>query len=101
MIDCRLVRGQRLSARETRDVGRRARGGVRPDILIMVSPSPALRSVLRSWRLLAVTGLLVLLGATGRAWASADQTAMFQDNQLLLGDPVHLDQTLRDRKTHV
>ena len=48
----------------------------------------------RLWRLLLVMGLLVLAWPACRAWGSVDQSAMFQDNELLLGDPGHLDQTL-------
>ena len=49
----------------------------------------------RLWRLLLVTGLLALVWLPACSWGSVDQSAMFQDNQLLLGDPGHLDQTLQ------
>jgi hypothetical protein len=42
-----------------------------------------------------VAALLVLLWPAGKASASGGQSAMFQDNQLLLGDPAHLNQTLQ------
>jgi hypothetical protein len=42
----------------------------------------------------AVIGLL-MLWAPARSWGSVDQSATFQDNDLLLGDPGHLDQTLQ------
>jgi hypothetical protein len=61
----------------------------------MVFRSAMSRSASRSWRVLLVAWLTVLLWPAGEAWGSADQSAIFQDNQLLLGDPGHLDQTLR------
>jgi hypothetical protein len=42
-----------------------------------------------------VAGLLVLLLPVGRAWASGSQQTMIQDNQLLLRNPAHLNQTLQ------
>ena len=77
------------------ELGRGSSSGKVERILITLFPSAATRSVSRSLRLLAVAGLLVLLWPAGRAWGSADQEAMFQDNQLLLAGPGHLDQTLR------
>ena len=38
---------------------------------------------------------LLLLWAPARSWGSVDQSATFQDNDLLLGDPGHLDETLQ------
>jgi hypothetical protein len=50
----------------------------------------------RLWRLLLVaTVVLLVLWSAGGAWGSVDQSAMFQDNQLLLGDPGRLDETLQ------
>ena len=58
-------------------------------------PLVASRSVCRLWRVLLVVVLPALLWWPTLARASADQSATFQDNQLLLGDPGHLDQALR------
>ena len=47
------------------------------------------------WHVLLAGGLLVLLWPATGAWASSGQSAMLQDNRQLLGNPAHLDQTLR------
>jgi hypothetical protein len=44
---------------------------------------------------LLAAALFVSLWPAARAWASGRQSPTFQDNQLLLYDPGHLDQTLR------
>ena len=60
-----------------------------------MTPRVGSSPVLRLWRVLLVAGLFVLLLPAGRAWASARQETTIQDNQLLLGDPAHLNQTLQ------
>ena len=52
-------------------------------------------SPLTFWHVLLVGALLVLSWPVGPAWAFGGQSTMLQDNQLLLSDPGHLNQTLR------